>query len=237
MHYLEMGIYEHQSSCGKMVSRERNKELIKRVYNWLGAKLDTQAFYEQSGVDEVIRHGRFDSAYTVFEFGCGTGRLAHQLLAEYLSSDCLYSAVDISPKMVAITRARLEPWEDRTSISVSTGSVELDYADSSFDRFICIYVIDLLSDADAFRLIEDAHRILRPDGLLCLVSITPGITLFSRMLMSILQFINKLHPVLTGGCRPVRLLRFIPEEKWYIDYHHVLSRYGVAIEIVIARRR
>ncbi|GMR18298.1 MAG: hypothetical protein BMS9Abin33_0704 [Gammaproteobacteria bacterium] len=139
--------------------------------------------------------------------------------------------------MVAITRGRLQPWADRTSIMVSTGRVELDYGDASFDRFISTYVVDLLSDEEALMLIEEAYRVLRPDGLLCLVSITPGVTWLSGFVMRTWQLINKLHPMLTGGCRPVRLPRFIPDEKWDTEHHQVLTRYGVAIEVVIARRR
>lgn len=218
-------------------NRPMDKNSIKRFYDWLGVRLDTQSFYEQSGLNELLRYGQFDSAHAVFEFGCGTGRLAHQLLAEYLPSNCHYTAVDISPNMAAITRARLNCWEDRTNIMVSTGGVELDFGDANFDRFISTYVVDLLSDEEAIKLIDEARRVLRPDGLLCLVSITPGVTWFSRFVMRTWQFINKLHPMLTGGCRPVKLLRFIPEGKWNIESRQVLSRYGVAIEIVIARRR
>jgi ubiquinone/menaquinone biosynthesis C-methylase UbiE len=218
-------------------NRPLDKNSIKRFYDWLGEKLDTQSFYEQSGLDVLAHHGQFDSAHAVFEFGCGTGRLAEQLFREYLPPDCHYSATDISPNMAAITRERLKPWEGRTSIMVSAGGVGLDYGDARFDRFICTYVIDLLNDTESFKLMGEAYRVLQPDGLLCLVSITPGVTFLSRIMMRTWQFINKLNPILTGGCRPVRLRRFVQEKKWSVVYHQVLSKYGVAIEIVIARRR
>jgi len=120
---------------------------------------------------------------------------------------------------------------------VSTGRVELDYKDDNFDRFISTYVVDLLSDSEALKLIEEARRVLRPDGLLCLVSITPGTTWFSKIIMGIWQSINRLSPLLTGGCKPVRLLEYIPEDNWGIDIRQIISRYGVAIEVVIASPR
>jgi len=211
-----------------------DKQSIKRFYDRLGTRLDSQAFYEQSGLDVLIRYGHFESAHAVFEYGCGTGRLAKQLLQEYLPSDCHYTAIDISDNMIATTCKRLERWKERTCIEVSTGSVVLDYDDDSFDRFVCTYVVDLLSDDDAFKLIEEARRVLRPDGLLCLVSIRPGDTWFSKMVMRVWHLIYKLNPILTGGCRPISLLVFIPEKKWDIINYQLISRYGVAIEIVIA---
>jgi len=221
----------------KIVNRKSHREAIKGFYDWLGTKLDTQSFYEQSGLNELISHGQFYSAYTVFEFGCGTGRLAEQLLRDYLPSDCRYHAIDISPNMVAITNERLMPWRDRINIMVSTGDILLSFEDASFDRFICTFVIDLLNDTESFELTKEAYRVLRQDGLLCLVSISHGVSLVSRILMRSWHFINNLNPMLTGGCRPVRLRRFIPDEKWSVKYNQVLSKYGVAIEIVIARRR
>ena len=64
------------------MGRVLNKKTIQRIYDWIGTKLDSQSFYEQSGLDEVIKYGQFDIAHTVFEFGCGTGRFAQQLLGK-----------------------------------------------------------------------------------------------------------------------------------------------------------
>ena len=141
-----------------MVSRERSKERIKHFYNWLGAKLDSQAFYEQSGLDELVHYGQFDSAHNVFEFGCGTGRLARRLLAGYLPSDCRYIAVDISPKMVEITLENLKPWRDQSDIMITTGDIELGFENGRFDRFISTYVVDLLNDEDATMAIDELRK-------------------------------------------------------------------------------
>lgn len=219
------------------MSKVLDKKTMRRLYDWIGSKLDSQSFYEQSGLDEVIRHGAFDTARAVFEFGCGTGRFAQQLFAKYLPAEARYTAIDISPTMVAITRKRLQAWEARTSVLVSEGSVRLDFADKQFDRFICSYVVDLLSDEEAILLIDEAHRILKEGGLMCLVSITTGTNWFSKLLMASWQLLNRLHPLLTGGCRPVRLRRLIKKDKWKIDFHEVLSKYGVTVEVLIALRK
>lgn len=120
---------------------------------------------------------------------------------------------------------------------VSTGDIFLNFEDTRFDRFICTFVIDLLNDMESFELTKEAYRVLRPVGLLYLVSISHGVSLISRVMMRSWQFINKLNPIHTGGCRPVRLRRFIPGQKWSVTYHQVLSKYGVVIEIVIVSRR
>jgi len=216
------------------MDRVINKKTIQHIYDWIGTKLDSQSFYGQSGLDEIIKHGQFDTAHAVFEFGCGTGRFAQQLLGQYLPDDTRYTAIDISPKMIEITRSRLKPWQQRINIIKSAGNVKLDFSDNSFDRFISSYVVDLLSHEDAIRLTDEAHRVLNEKGLICLVSITKGTTLFSKILMGSWRLINKIHPVLTAGCRPVRLLPMLSAEKWAVTFHKVISQYGVSIEVVIA---
>jgi ubiquinone/menaquinone biosynthesis C-methylase UbiE len=221
----------------KQMAKTFTRHQARRYYNCLGSKLDTQAFYEKAGLNELCAHAQFEQAQAVFEFGCGTGRLAEDLFRNYLCIQAHYRAVDISPRMVDITRERLFPWRDRAIVEVSDGSMLLPLPDNSFDRFVSSYVIDLLSAADTKQLLSEAHRILMPNGLLCLVSITSGTTGLSRLIMRTWQGLGKIHPLLVGGCRPITLKPLLPNDNWQLEHHRVLTRYGVAIEVVIASAR
>ena len=53
----------------------------REFYNQFGAKQDSQSFYERPAIDELIAHSNFSEAHSVFEFGCGTGRFADELLS------------------------------------------------------------------------------------------------------------------------------------------------------------
>lgn len=218
------------------MAKTLTRQQARRFYDWLGRKLDSQSFYEQSGLDELCAHAGFAEAQAVFEFGCGTGRLAEDLFQQYLGPQAHYRAVDISPRMVEIAHERLRPWRDRTTIEVSDGTTQLSLSDSTYDRFVATYVIDLLSDSDARQLLREAHRMLIPNGLLCLVSITSGTTLLSRLLMGAWQWLGNIHPLLVGGCRPVSLVALLTADQWQVQHHHVLIRWGVAIEVLLARR-
>ncbi len=187
-------------------------------------------------MDELIEHGHFEQAHRVFEFGCGTGRLAEQLLSRYLSSECDYIAVDISPKMVDITQQRLQSWQNRAQVNISDGSVDLDFPEASFDRFISTYVIDLLSETEAHKLVSETHRILKPDGLLGLVSITHGKTLVSKIVMESWRRLGNLSPILVGGCRPIDLMNYLHSDQWAIEYQHITTRFAVAMQVIVARR-
>jgi SAM-dependent methyltransferase len=126
----------------------------KRFYDRFGGKQDLQAFYEDPALDDLIAHSDFEHATAVFEFACGTGRLAERLMSAHLPSGSSYLGVDVSVVMVGLARARLLPWGARAEVTLSTGSMHLDAASGGFDRFLATYVLDLLS-------VEDSQRLLR----------------------------------------------------------------------------
>ena len=61
-------------------------------YDRFGKKLDSQSFYEDPALDELIAHANFGEARSVFEFGCGTGKFAARILESHLPSPAGYLA-------------------------------------------------------------------------------------------------------------------------------------------------
>src|SRR5262245_12531739 len=138
-------------------------------YDRFGARQDSQGFYEDAALDVLVQHGDFENAAAVFELGCGTGRFAARLLAAHLPPTARYRGVDLSPTMVTLARERLRPWTGRADVEPSDGSPPR--GDALWDRFVSTYVLDLLSPQDIAGTLAGASRLLRPGGLLCVVSL------------------------------------------------------------------
>lgn len=138
----------------------------KAFYDKFGAKQDSQAFYETSALEQLVAHSSFGSAHEVFEFGCGTGRFALDLLQHHLPATGRYRGTDISTTMVELANARLAPMGKRASVTLSSGDDHLPLEDHSVDRVVSAYVLDLLSFQSARQFLAEARRVLRPDGLL-----------------------------------------------------------------------
>ena len=204
-------------------------------YDKLGAGLDTQAFYENAPVHELLIHLRMKDCRAVLEFGCGTGRLATELFESFLSPQATYLGLDISRIMVNLAKARLEPWSGRALVRQSDGNTHIEAAENTFDRFICTYVLDLLSDNDICAVLGEAHRVLTPDGLLGLVSLTNGPTAVSRFISATWRSLHAMSPWLVGGCRPIVIESFLRRSAWVIEYANVVSRFGIPSEIIVAR--
>lgn len=196
-----------------MSERVVTHEQARRIYELIGRGQDTRPLSERRALDELARRCAFEEATAVIEFGCGTGRFAAELLRTRLSPDCRYLGCDVSPKMVALASGRLSPWSSRAVVRLTDGSPELQEPDGSFDRFVSTYVLDLLSAGDIDRLLAEAHRVLRPGGLLGLVSLTKGASVSARVLTSAWERLWAVRPWLLGGCRPVEITASLPQTR------------------------
>jgi ubiquinone/menaquinone biosynthesis C-methylase UbiE len=150
-------------------------------YDLLGTGLDTQAFYETEALHDLIAHLQLAHCQSVVEFGVGTGRFAAELLRAHVRADASYFGWEVSATMVRLAKSRLLPFGARAEVRQSDGTPRIDARDGTFDRFISTYVLDLLSDDDIRALLTEARRVLKPDGLLGLVSLTDCSSPLSRL--------------------------------------------------------
>jgi ubiquinone/menaquinone biosynthesis C-methylase UbiE len=202
-------------------------------YDRFGARQDSQGFYEEPALDDLIAHARFSEARKVFEFGCGTGAFAERLLAEYLPSSATYLGCDISPVMIQLASRRLKAYAERVKLVRADGAVSFPVSSHSVDRIISSYVLDLLSEEDTRLVFAEAHRVLVPGGMLCLASITEGVTLPSRIVSLLWTALFRMRASLVGGCRPVRLEPYIDQKRWQLEHRRILTPFGVPSEAVV----
>lgn len=208
-----------------------------RFYDLLGAGQDSQAFYETAAVRDLVAHLELATCHSVIEFGFGTGRLAAELLSAHLPAGATYLGMDISATMVRLAKSRLRPFAARAEVRQSDGIPRIDAEDDAFDRFISTYVLDLLSDDDIRAVLTEARRVLKPDGLLGLVSLTNGSSALSRLVSTTWRGLHGISPWLVGGCRPIAIDSFLESMRWRIEHQNVIVRFGVPSEIVVARAR
>jgi len=211
-----------------------SRDEAKAFYDRFGARQDGQAFYEDAALQDLVRHSSFAHAASVVEFGCGTGRLAARLLSEELPADARFLGLDLSDTMVALASSRLRAYGQRAEVRRCEGQVELPVPDGSVDRVVSTYVIDLLSEADTHRLLEEAKRALKPGGHLCLVGLTDGVSPLGRVVSSLWTVIHAVRPALVGGCRPMVLTPRLERTGWSILHSTVVRKWGIPSEVVVA---
>jgi ubiquinone/menaquinone biosynthesis C-methylase UbiE len=201
------------------------------VYDRIGRVQDWQ-FYEDRAVARLVADCAPHTAHAIFEFGCGTGRLAATMLKS-LPPTARYLGVDVSPVMVALATERLARWGDRAQVRLVDGSMPLPADSDSADRIVCTYVFDLLDDSDVAAVLGEFERVLTPDGLLCLVSLRTGITRFERLISGLWTMVWRRAPSLLGGCRPVQLDQLLGRT-WAIRGQDVVHSWGLVSEVIVA---
>jgi ubiquinone/menaquinone biosynthesis C-methylase UbiE len=217
--------------------RTLTHDQARRVYDRIGARQDTQAFYEDRATEIIVAQGGFGTARRVFEFGCGTGRFAVRLLSGHLPKSARYRGIDLSPTMVALAQQRLAGFGARAEAVLTDGPPPKAEPDASYDRFVSNYVLDLLSENDIAAVLCEAHRILEPRGLLCLASLSTGSGSVSRRVARAWTRVHAMWPALVAGCRPLELPSHIPAHQWTIRHHQHVAPFGLPSEVLIAERR
>jgi SAM-dependent methyltransferase len=207
-------------------------ERAARVYDRIGRLQDWQRLYEGPAIADLLASADFEHAEAVFELGCGTGGLAARLLTDHLPPSASYVGVDVSAKMIQLAAPRLQRFGDRARVRRIDGNPPLPAPSATFDRFVAVYVFDLLAEPLARALLDEAKRLLRPSGRLCLVSLTHGTTVPSRLLCSLWDRASRLAPAMVGGCRPIDLMGLL--EGWQIEHAETTVAWAVASQIVVA---
>ena len=208
----------------------------RKYYDRFSAKQDKQGWYEDKALSNMCENAQLHDATSVLEFGCGTGRLAKELLSCHLPETATYLGLDLSSEMVSRSRERIAPFSERAEIHLTDGDVRFDVANKSIDRLMACYVLDLLSDQDIDLFFSEANRVLQPDGLLCTAGLTQGNSPSSKLVSRMWSFVQSLTPSLVGGCRPLSLRDKLDEHKWSVLHHQTVTASGVPSEILIAQR-
>ncbi len=202
------------------------------VYDRIGRIQDWQIVYEDATINRLVAHAALGDDQTIFEFGCGTGRLAEHLLGA-LPSNVNYLGVDISPVMINLATSRLAPWAERAKVVLVDGSLPLPAEDGFADRVLSTFVFDLLEEAYAREVLDDLRRILAPGGRLCLAGLTGGEGLLERGVCRAWTGLWRVAPQLVGGCRPISVGALL-EHGWKVEHHSRVHRLGLVMEVVIA---
>lgn len=206
-----------------------------RVYNRIGRIQDWQRFYEGPAVADLVAHADFEHAESVFELGCGTGAMAATLLDRFLPPTAKYVGVDVSTKMVQLSSRRLARFGDRATVHLVNGQPPLPGESGRFDRFVSLYVFDLLAEELARELLDEAKRLLVGDGRLCLAGLTHGTTPASRAVCSLWNGVWRMAPAMVGGCRPVDVLPLL--SGWRIEHHASVVAWAIPSQVVVATPR
>lgn len=196
-------------------------------YGRLGAWYDLAEHFEGRAKDRALDLLRLEPGLRVLNAGVGTGIDQHRIV-RIAGPEGVVVGLDLAPEMLRLTRRR-------TGAPVVRGDVhELPFEDSSFDRLLCAYVLDLIPATHLPPVLGELARVLHPSGLMVLVSLTEGIDRSSRALMGAWKWLYRRQPLWLGGCRPLRLAALVADAGLQVGVCETLVQLEIPSEIVTA---
>jgi len=118
----------------------------------------------QPGRKAVIEALKLNPGDRVLEVGVGTG-----LSLPMYPHDVRVTGIDVSRDMLAKARARATAKElDNVEALLEMDAEAMAFPDASFDKVVAMYVVSVVEDPA--RLLEELHRVCKPDGEIFLVN-------------------------------------------------------------------
>src|SRR5581483_8767393 len=85
-------------------------------------------------------------------------------------------------------------------------AMRLPFHDESFDRVISTYVLDLLEEEDVLLALSEMRRVAKAGSLVVCAGLTSrGASPQARLVARAYTVTHRVHPLWTGGCRPLDL--------------------------------
>lgn len=201
-----------------------------RFYDRIGSRYDWFEFYEGRAKERAYQALNLGPGQRLLVVGVGTGKELVQMMRAITPGGSAYG-LDISTVMLNLTR-------QRGPVPVTQGDARLlPFASRSFDRLYAAYVLDLLPYPDLIRTISGFRRVLKKSGLLVLLTLTEGVDLASRALVSAWKGLFSLSPSACGGCRPLQLHDLTRQAGFNQVERDVIVQVGVPSELIIAANR
>jgi ubiquinone/menaquinone biosynthesis C-methylase UbiE len=221
-----------------MIEASSPNQQIRRVYDLWSSGYDLVAGpFERAATLAALEKAALQPHEAVLEVAVGTGKALLDI-ANRVGQESKVCGVDISPKMLAKTRRRLDR-AGFTQVALSEANAcHLPFPDETFDCVFNGYMLDLIRLADLPVVLTEFFRVLKPDGRLVLVN-------FSKATMETLTWWERFYQCLPtswtayllGGCRPVVIQSMVEMTGFVQTEREFRPSFFLPTEIVTARKK
>jgi len=159
---------------------EKNTEELERLKLQATIALDTEK--------DAWKSAGLQSGMQVLDIACGPGFTACEL-AKFVGESGHVTGVDINEELIAVAH-QAKASEGVENVAFSSGNVyELTLPENTFDFVYARFVFQHLENPQLA--LENILKVLKPDGVLCVLDIDDNWTSFSPESDAFVQFIRK----------------------------------------------
>jgi demethylmenaquinone methyltransferase/2-methoxy-6-polyprenyl-1,4-benzoquinol methylase len=169
----------------------------------------------------------------VLDIGPGTG---HSLaaLGRSAGETGRVQALDLSPGMLAVARARLDKYNECANVSLTCGDgLRLPYSAGAFDAIFSSFNLELFDTPEIPQVLEECRRVLRPGGRICVVSLSKVGK--SQAMIKLYEWSHERFPAFVD-CRPIYVQPSLEQAGFHIQAVKCMYMWGLPVEIVLAQK-
>ena len=215
-----------------MISRELTRQNYNRLSHWYDLFAGSEKRFAETGL-QILNLKAGDS---VLEIGFGTG---HSLvtITQQVGNCGLAAGVELSPGMIEVARKRMYPFGHKQAGGaesyaqmVQGDGTRLPFFPRSFDALFLSFTLELFPEAEIPVVLNECHRVLKPQGRLGVVSLAKRDTLTCQLY----EWGHERWPALLD-CRPIRVRESLEAGGFRVQAAKVQAMWGLPVEIVLGR--
>lgn len=215
-----------------MIEDTVSPESARRIYDSWGSSYDLFGFMESNAKRRALELLQPSPGDRILNVGVGTGK-EHLLMQQAVISEGqsgLAVGLDLSPRMLQVARKR-------TQAPMLLADAHFQpLASRSFDRLYCAYVLDLIPLAEIPVLLDEYYRLLKPGGMVVLLTLTEGVSTASKAVVGLWKAVYRISPFSCGGCRPLEISGLVKDAGFDETAAEIIVQFGVPSQIICAMR-
>ena len=220
-----------EPASGAVAPVRTTREQTQATYDRIAPVYEiVEGFWERSAREAGLEALAPRSGERVLDIGCGPG---HSMcaIADAIGSDGEVIGVDLSSKMCALARRRLERRaQGLAGWVVQADAVHLPFADCSFDAAFVSFTLELFDTPEIPAVLAECRRVLRPGGRLAVVALDRRVP--ATVMQRAYERGHERFPQLLD-CRPIHVYASMAQAGFSVNAIRHLTLWGLPVAIAI----
>ena len=209
-------------------SVNRSTAEARSFYNRISPYYDTLAASEKKYIRAGLRLLDPNPGDRILEIGSGTGFALVEIARELKDKGHAYG-IDISPGMIhrAQNKLREQRVEKIVSLILDDAHV-LPFESQSMNAVFMSFTLELFHRQQIPRVLKECHRVVKPDGRMCVVSLSKGET--KTFMSQVYEWLHDRFPRILD-CRPIPVEALLKAHGFQIQEAIHTAMWGLPISI------
>lgn len=228
--YLNLDYNAKNEICRVTRSKEQAKSAYDKMSSWYDVLTGSM---EKKPRELGLQKLNALEGEVVLEIGFGTGHCTKALAQSVGNSGKVYG-IDISEGMLNIANQRISEAGLSERVELKCGdAAKLPFKQDTFDAIFMSFALELFDTPEILVVLQECRRVLRNGGRVCVVAMSKEGDV--GLVIRLYEWLHEKFPNY-ADCRPI-FVRKALEEAGFHDFDvKKMSKWGVLIEIVVAKK-